>query len=82
MFIVDNNSISAADWLHNNYKQRPIYTALEATIASDVGNERALKRAVTNLVALFPNDLLPHIMYIDAHFGDLNTKKYAFEVHL
>ena len=80
MFVVDNNSISAADWLHNSYKQRPIYTALEAIIASDVDNERVLKRAVTNLVALFPNDLLPHIMYTDAYYSELNTKKYAFEV--
>ncbi|WP_373072453.1 tetratricopeptide repeat protein [Sulfurimonas sp.] len=80
MFISENNSISAAEWLYNNYKQRPIYIALQAIIASDVGNERLLKQAVTNLVALFPNDILPHIMYTDAYYSDLKTKKYSFEV--
>jgi tetratricopeptide (TPR) repeat protein len=80
IFVSENNSISAADWLYNDYKQRPIYVALEAIIASDVGNEVVLKRAATNLVALFPNDILPHIMYTDAYYSDLSTKKYAFEV--
>jgi tetratricopeptide (TPR) repeat protein len=80
LFISQNNSISAADWLHNDYKQRPIYLAVEACIASDIGNENVLKRATTNLVALFPNDIVPHVMYIDAHYSDLSTEKYAFEV--
>jgi hypothetical protein len=80
LFVAQNNSIAGADWLHNDYKQRPIYLALEAIIASDVGNESVYKKATTNLVSLFEKDIIPHIMYIDAHFSVLSPKKYSFEV--
>ena len=80
MFIADNNSASAADWLYHSYKQRPIYLAMEAVIADDLNNKEIAKKATTSLVTLFPNDILPHMMYIDAHFSELSPKKYSFEV--
>ncbi len=80
LFVARNNSIAGADWQHNDYKQRPIYLALEAIIAADVNNEDVYKKATTNLVSQFPSDIIPHIMYIDAHFSDLGAKKYSFEV--
>ncbi|MCW9026821.1 MAG: hypothetical protein OQJ77_05845, partial [Thiovulaceae bacterium] len=80
LFISNNNSSSASDWLYNDYKQRPIYLALEAIIAHDMNNKQIAKKATTTLSTLFPNDILPHIMYIDTHFEDLKPKKYAFEV--
>jgi len=80
LFVAQNNSISGADWLQNDYKQRPIYLALESIIAADIKNVDVFKRSTTNLVALFPKDIIPHIMYIDAHYSDLNPKKYSFEV--
>jgi Tfp pilus assembly protein PilF len=80
LFISENNSISAADWLYRDYKQRPIYLALEAIIADDINNKEIAKKVSTSLRALFPKDILPHIMYIDAHYHELDSKKYSFEV--
>ena len=80
LYITENNSISASDWLYNNYKQRPIYLALGAIIASDVNNKDIAKKSTTSLTSLFPNDIVPHMMYIDSHFDNLKPKKYAFEV--
>jgi len=78
--VSDNNAISALDWLYNNYKQRPIYLALEAIVALELNNRDIASRATKALVALAPNDILPHMMYIDAHFYDLKQKEYAFKV--
>ncbi len=79
LYIADNNTISAVDWLDNSYKQKPFYLALEAIIATEIKSPIA-KKATTALITLFPNDILPHLMYIDAHFKDLKPKKYAFAV--
>ncbi len=80
MYVTENNSLSASDWLYNDYKQRPIYLALESIIADDVKNKDIAKKSTTSLTSLFPNDIVPHMMYIDTHYGDLKPKKYAFEV--
>ena len=80
IFIGDNNSMSASDWLYNDYKQRPIYLVLEAIIAADANNKNITKKATNRLASLFPNDIVPHIMYIDTHFNEQTPKKYAFKV--
>ncbi len=80
LYISDNNTVSALDWLHNDYKHRPIYLALEAIIAQELNNKDIASRATKALVSLAPNDILPHMMYIDAHFNDLKQKEYAFKV--
>ena len=79
LYIADNNTISAVDWLDNNYKQKSFYIALEAIIATEIKSPIA-KKATTALTTLFPKDILPHLMYIDAHFNDLKPKKYAYAV--
>jgi tetratricopeptide (TPR) repeat protein len=80
LYVSENNSISAADWLNRDYKQRPIYLALDAVIADDINNKDTQKKAAVSLREQFPKDILPHIMYIDAHYSSLNPKKYSFEV--
>lgn len=79
LYIADNNTISAVDWLNNNHKQKPFYLALEAIIATEIKSPVA-KKATAALTTLFPNDIVPHMMYIDAHYYDLKPKDYAFEV--
>lgn len=79
LYIADNNTISAVDWLNNDYKQKTFYLALEAIIATEI-NSPIAKKATTALTTIFPHDILPHLMYVDAHFNDLKPKKYAFAV--
>ncbi|MDA3908234.1 MAG: hypothetical protein PF437_04035, partial [Sulfurimonas sp.] len=64
LYISNNNIISAADWLDKDYKQRPLYLALDTIIALGLNNINAAKKASYKLTVLLPNEILPHMMYI------------------
>ncbi|WP_321778974.1 hypothetical protein [Sulfurimonas sp.] len=78
--ISDNNILSSADWLDNDFKQKPLYLALDTIIALELGNDKIAKKASHKLTLLLPNEILSHIMYIDAHFKDFKPKVYAKKV--
>jgi Flp pilus assembly protein TadD len=78
--ISDNNLISNADWLEQEHEQKPLYLALETIIALGLNNIEYAKKSSRKLTVLLPNEILPHMMYIDAHFSDLKPKEYANEV--
>ncbi len=80
LHISDNNFISAVDWLDNDYKQRPLYLALDIIIAIKLNMLESAKKSATKLTILLPNDILPHMMHIDANYSDLKTIAYATEV--
>ena len=80
LYITQNNILASVDWLDNDYKQRPIYLALETIIAINLNRYDYAKKASQRLVALLPKDILPHMMYIDAHFSDLDDEKYPIEI--
>lgn len=78
--ISKNNFIGAINWLDNNYKERPLYLALEVIIALNLNRDDLAKKPAKKLVTLLPNDILPHMIYIDTEFNNLGTKEYAKEV--
>lgn len=78
--INDNNIISSADWLEKDYQQKPLYLALDIIIAMNLNRMNVAKKSSLKLTIQLPNDILPHMMYIDANFSDLKTKAYAREV--
>ncbi|MFT5659685.1 MAG: Tfp pilus assembly protein PilF [Sulfurimonas sp.] len=80
LYISKNNIIATVDWLDNDYKQRPLYLALETIIALNLSRYDYAKRSSTKLTTLLPRDILPSMMYIDAHFSDLDDDKYASQV--
>jgi len=80
LFISDNNIISAADWLDKDYKQRPLYLALDTIIALSLNISDSAKTASHKLTVLLPDEILPHLMYIDSHFSELKPKEYASRV--
>ncbi|WP_310441919.1 tetratricopeptide repeat protein [Sulfurimonas sp.] len=80
LFISEDNAISATDWLEKNYQQKPLYLALDIIIALKVNDIEAAQKSANKLTILLPNEILPHLMYIDAHFSKLNSVKYASEV--
>jgi predicted Zn-dependent protease len=75
-----DNMISAIDWLDNTYRQRPIYLALSSLIAINLNRNDYAQSAAKELTLLLPNDIVPHIMYIDAYFDVYSTKEYAKKV--
>ncbi len=78
--IADNDYISAVDWLDNDYKERPLYITLNIIISMKLGKIKLAKEEANKLTLLLPHDILPHMMYIDAYFSDLDSAKYASEV--
>ncbi len=80
LYISDNNFLSAVDWLDNDYKQRPLYLALDIIISLKLNILDVAKKSATKLTILLPNDILPHIMYIDTAYGDLKPTRYASKV--
>ena len=80
LFISEDNLLSTTDWLNNNYKQRPLYLAMDIIIALEQNNTDIAKKSAKKLTIQLPNEILPHLMYIDANFGNLPPKKYADKV--
>jgi len=80
LFIAQDNFIATADWLDNNYKDKPLYLALNILIALKQNRADIAKISSNKLTALLPNDIVPHMMYIDSYFKDLKPKKYASKV--
>ncbi|PNV82928.1 MAG: hypothetical protein C0627_07685 [Sulfurimonas sp.] len=78
--ISQGNTSSLSDWLDKNYKQRPLYLALDIIIAIKQNNTNAAQKSANKLTIMLPNEIVPHMMYIDAYFGKLNQKEYANEV--
>ena len=80
LYISENNYLSAIEWLDHNYKQHNLYLALDVIIASKLNKMKRAQDSATKLTILLPNEILPHLMYIDTHFYDYTTSKYAAEV--
>lgn len=75
--VTNNNFQSAAKWLDKSYKERPLYLALNTLIGLEAKQYGAARKASEQLIRLQPNDLLPHLMYIDAHFKEQKPKAFA-----
>jgi Tetratricopeptide repeat len=80
LHISDNDYISAIEWLDNTYKERPLYLALEILISLKLDKQKSAQKAATQLTILLPNDILPHILYIDSYYNNLKPIKYAAKV--
>jgi tetratricopeptide (TPR) repeat protein len=80
LFIAQDNFISSVDWLDNNYKVQPLYLAINIIIAIEQNRMDIAKKSALKLTALLPNEILPHMMYIDSHYNELKPKQYARKV--
>jgi tetratricopeptide (TPR) repeat protein len=80
LFISEDNILATSNWLNKDYKQRPLYLAINIIIAMGQNNLTVAKESSKTLTFLMPNEILPHLMYIDANFNHLSPKKYADKV--
>jgi len=80
LYLSQNDIISSAKWLNNNYKPKPLYLALKTIIALKLNKEKTAQKSAQKLTILLPKEILPHLMYIDANFQNTKTKDYAKEV--
>ena len=77
LHVSDNDYLSAIEWLDKDYTQRPLYLMLDTLIAIKTKNMQKARSATSKLTAIFPHDILPHMLYIDTHFSDYSIPKYA-----
>lgn len=75
--IVDNDYISAIEWLDNDYKEKPLYLTLSTIIAQRLGKNQRAQQTSKKLTYILPHDILPHLMYIDAKLYDASKDEYA-----
>jgi len=80
LFISEDNFLAASDWLEKEYQQKPLHLALDVIIALKQKNSIVAQKSATKLTTLLPNEILPHLMHIDAYLNTLEEKKYALEV--
>jgi Tfp pilus assembly protein PilF len=80
LHISEDNILGTVDWLGKNYQQKPLYLAIDVIVALKQNNVDAAQKSASKLIKLIPNEILPHLMYIDAYFGKLSPKEYANEV--
>ena len=80
VYMVDNDYISAIEWLDHEHKQRPLYLILDVLIATKLHKDDYAKDAATKLLAMQSEDILPNIIYMDTHFAKLSESDYAKEV--
>lgn len=77
LFINENNYPAASHWIDNHYKERPLYLIMKIIIAQELEMTSQAKKASEKLVYTQPNDLLPHLLYIETHYNDETPKAYA-----
>ncbi len=78
--ISEDKYISSIDWLDNNYKTRPLYLALDIIIALNLNKLDYAQKSAQKLTIMLPNDIVPHMMHIDAYLYNEDDEKYAKEV--
>jgi len=78
--VAQNDWLDAIDWLDTKYKTRPIYLAMKHLIALHMNKEEQAAQSAKKLTLLLPNEILPHIMYMNAKFYKDERAEYAKHV--
>jgi len=78
--ISEDNILATVEWLDKNYKDRPLYLAMDIIIALQLNKIDFAKKSAQKLTFLVPKDILPHMMYIDATCFNLKSSDYSEEV--
>ena len=79
--ISSNDILSMLSWLDNEYKEKPLYLAMNVIISLTLNKSKEAKEASEKLTSLLPNEIISHSMYIDSHFDNLEYKEYAKKIH-
>ncbi len=64
-------------WLERRKKERPLFIIFDTLIAMSVDKKDLAKESSQKLIRLLPNDILPHLLYIDTHFSSMESKAFA-----
>lgn len=77
LFIAQDNILGANRWLDRDDEERPLYLMMNYVIGKKISKASVMEKASEKLCNQRPNDILPHLLYINGHFSQLKTKAYA-----
>jgi len=78
--ITEEKYLNAIDWLDKDYKEKPLYLIIDTIIANHLNKMKKAQESSKKLITLLPHDILPHIIYIQNKFYNLEPKIYANKV--
>ncbi len=73
----EGNFPATYQWMESKKKERPFYLVFDTLIAMSMGRESESQQYSQRLTKLLPNDILPHLLYIDTHFSKDEQKIFA-----
>ncbi len=79
--IANDDMLATVTWLEKDYKERPLYLMLNILIATEIDRKSIAAHAAQQLSIQLPHDILPHLLYVDTHFNDLDNKAYSRALH-
>jgi len=73
----ESNFPATYHWLERNKKERPLYLVFDMLIAMSMNKDALSQSYAKKLTDMLPNDILPHLLYIDAHYSHEDNKMFA-----
>ncbi|PHR56319.1 MAG: hypothetical protein COA44_08130, partial [Arcobacter sp.] len=73
----NSNFLATYHWLERPKKDRPLYLAFDMIIAMSLNKDTLSQSYSKKLITMLPNDILPHLLYIDSHYSKLGPKFFA-----
>ena len=73
----EGNFPATYHWLEEQKKERPLYLTFDTLIAMSMGKEELAQQYAQKLTQILPNDILPHLLYIDTHYAKEEQKMFA-----
>lgn len=64
-------------WMERNKREQPLYVAFDTLIAMSMDKDEFAKKSSEKLTKLLPDDILPHLIYIDSHYSKEENKIFA-----
>lgn len=73
----NSNFPATYHWLETPKKDRPLYLAFDMLIAMSMNKDTLAQSYSKKLTIMLPNDILPHLLYIDSHYSKQEQKLFA-----
>jgi len=64
-------------WMEHDKKESPFNLAFDILIAMSMDKVKFAQEYSEKLIQQIPHDVLPHLLYIDAHYSSLEQKMFA-----
>ena len=64
-------------WIEEVNTNKPFHLAFETLIAKSMNKDKIAQKSIQKLIKVLPDDILPHLMYIDIFYSKEDNKFFA-----